>query len=783
MASRPCDGAKTPPKAKKTAARRANRAATEFVERLSRLFLFVLLLQMAITPLARAEAPFSFAATPGKLPKTVIPKNYSVHLQPDFENLTTHGTVLIDLQALQPTCKIVLNALDLEVTYAAFAIRSSPSPPPPPPPLGEKAGMWGWTTVTAITDTNQQTVTLTLPSQLPRGKHRLYLEFNGHLREQEQGLFYVKYNSPSGKKIMLATQMEANDARRMFPCWDEPVFRASVDLAVVLPSKLKAVSNMPIKSEKILPGDLLPGGLKETRFARTPPMASYLVVLVCGELEELRDEAEGVQIRVITTEGKKEQGRYALDATKKLLAYYNRYFGIKYPLPKLDQIAVPGGFDGAMENWGGITYNESVLLFDPQTSSQQTMRDIFVTVAHEMSHQWFGDLVTMAWWNDLWLNEGFATWMETKATDHFNPDWQMWLSADADKAGVMSSDARSTTHAIQQEVNSESEANDAFDEITYQKGGAFLRMFEDYLGPEDFRRGIHRYLSRHRYSNATTADLWAALETASSKPVKAIAPGWIEQPGLPVVTVKSACTNGTQTLLLQQERFTVQDPHAESLLWKIPLALLKMASHQPVTHYLLSNQTGSVTFPDCAPPVKANAGNVGYYRVAYAPALFHDILQHIAELPDADRLNLLSDSWAMVEGKRSSITNYFFLADSLRNDPTYAIWNQILTALYLIDDLEENQPARAAFQEYVRRLLQPQFQRLGWKPHSGEAVTDALLRGKIIGALGHFGDQSVIAEAKTRFESFVSRPETLAPDLRPAVLTVVGRYADQENLG
>ncbi len=738
--------------------------------RLCRVILLIALFLIALDPRSRAEAPFSFNTSPGKLPKDVVPKNYSIHLQPDLANFTTRGSVIIEIQVLKSTRKIVLNAVDLDITNALWGETSSR----PPGEINPQGYMGGWIPLTPKLDTNQQTVAFELPSKAKPGKYRLYLEFTGHLREQEQGLFFVKYNSPSGKKIMLATQMEATDARRMFPCWDEPAFRASFDLTVVLPKRFKAVSNMPIEKEQSLPGDL-----KETHFTKTPPMASYLVVLAAGEFEELRDEAEGVQLRIITTEGKKEQGRYALDATKKLLAYYNQYFGIKYPLPKLDQIAVPGGFDGAMENWGGITYNESVLLFDPKTSSEQTRRNIFVTVAHEMSHQWFGDLVTMGWWDNLWLNEGFATWMETKATDHFNPDWQFRLSATADKSSVMSGDARSTTHAVQQAINNESEASDAFDEITYQKGGAFLRMFEDYLGPEDFRRGIHRYLSRHRYSNATTADLWAALQSVSGKPVKSIAPGWTEQPGLPVINLKSTCSNHTQTIGLEQQRFTVQDPRAEPMRWQIPVSLLRISSNQPVSRLLLSNASTAITFPDCV-PVKANAGDVGYYRVDYDAASFRELIAHVAQLSPADRLNLLNDSWAMVEADHSSITNYFLLADSLRHDPTLAIWDQVTSTLYLIDELEQDQPSRELFRAYARELLQPQFQRLGWIAKPAEPATDLLLREKVIRALGYFGDDTVIAEGKARFHAFVAHPDSLTPDVRRAVIPIAGRYADQK---
>ncbi len=728
----------------------------------SRFCLCLLLLQPAGTPLrvdVAGAAQFSFATTPGELPKTVVPSRYVLHLEPDLTHFTTIGSVDIDIRVLEPVEAIILNALDLEIAQAtlhperAAATRLEPRPEPA-----------------------RQRVALKPPGKLAPGKYRLAIKFSGHIAEQNQGLFYVKYSAPAGPKVMLATQMEPADARRMLPCWDEPVFRARFELTAVVPTNYQAVSNMPIQRESPLEH-----GLKEVRFCPTPPMPSYLVVLAAGEFEELRDHVDGVQLRVLTTQGKQQQGRYALDVAKQLLAYYNRYFGIKYPLPKLDHIAIPGGFDGAMENWGGIIYDEGALLYDPRTSSAQTKREIFVTVAHEMAHQWFGDLVTMAWWNDLWLNEGFASWMETKATDHFNPAWQMWLSAAADKSAVMSGDARRSTHPIQMSVDNESQANAAFDNITYQKGGALLRMLEAYLGPEKFRQGLHRYLSDHRGSNATTADLWTALELVSGKPIGAIAAGWTEQPGLPLVKVKTQCSNGRQLLWLAQERFTVDYPGAEPLLWTIPVSLLHPAGRSGAQLcVLLQGKSASTPFPLPDGLIKANAHDTGYYRVWYEPALFDKLRNHISQLPPADRLNLLDDQWALVEANRATSADFFALVEALEYDPTSALWDKTLSTLTLIDDLEQGAPGRPAFREYARSLLAPQFQRLGWTPRTSEPESEALLRSRIIWGLGYFGDTAVIEQAKERFHQSLKHPGTLSGDLRPTVLRLAGRYGDQQ---
>ncbi len=715
---------------------------------------FLFLLAVALN--AAAEGPFSLESTPGKLPKTVVPRHYEIRIRPDLDKFVTQGSVMVDLEVLKPTREIILNALELEVTTATLiSDREIPLNP--------------------VINATNQTLELNLPMELAPGSYRLALEFNGQIGEQEQGLFYVRYVAPSGGKVMLGTQMEPTDARRMFPCWDEPVFRATFDLTVVVPEKHRAISNMPVERE-----NHLSGGVKEVKFACTPAMASYLVAFVSGELEELKGESEGVQIRIITTEGKRTQGRYALEATKKLLAYYNDYFGIKYPLPKLDQIAIPGSFDGAMENWGAITYNESFLLFDSKASSQETKQGIFVTVAHEMAHQWFGDLVTMAWWDNLWLNEGFATWMENKATDHFNPDWQMWLAAAAEKTAVMSGDARSTTHPIQTPIRSESQANDAFDSITYQKGGAFLRMLESYLGEKQFRHGIHEYLALHLYANTTTADLWAALEDVSGKPIRTISAGWTEQPGLPVVNVKAECINGREVVSLAQERFTVQNPSAAPLQWEIPVTLMDAAHSGRVNVTLLESKSGSVALGDCTSAVKANAGDAGYYRVAYDSTAFQRLQAVFNQLSDADRLNLLNDTWAMVEAERAPATTYLDLLDSIHGEKSPAVWQQILATLGVIDELEQHQPGRELFREYGRALLRPQLQRLGWSGKSRARSADALLRNRLMTSLGDFGDERVIAQARELFKKFLANPGSLEADLRPPVLKVVGRYSDRQ---
>jgi aminopeptidase N len=722
-------------------------------------FRFIAALFALLVPITlRAEAPFNFTTTPGKLSKDIVPISYDIKIKPNIEKRTFTGSETVALDVRKAAKAITLNANAMAIGSAKL--------------LG--ANGQAEQVATIKIDESQQTATLTFPKEIVPGAYRLSLEFSGTINQSGQGLFYATYQEEASgaKKTMLGTQMEATDARRLFPCWDEPAFRAKFRLTTIVPATFTAFSNMPIEHETNTPEG------KEVHFAETPPMPSYLVVFCAGELDAIYGEADGVKIGVVTTKGKAETGRYALESAEKILHYFDEYFGIKYPLPKLDLIAVPGGFGGAMENWGGIVFFESALLFDPAKSSEETKEGIFEVIAHEMAHQWFGDLVTMAWWDNLWLNEGFASWMGTKCSDHFNPQWQVWLRANAAKQRAMATDALSSTHPIQQPVKTESEVNSAFDEITYQKGQSFLRMLESYLGEEDFRAGIRTYMQAHKFSNSTTADLWNALGTASKKPVAALAASWTEQPGLPLVSVSA----GKPGLTTSQERFTVHQKNPKPLEWKIPIAWRDIqAAASPSSHVFLLEQKSAV-LPEVQPAqvVKLNAGDIGYYRVAYDTEHFEKLLSAAPQLPEADKVTLVSDTWALVQAERRPIADYFKLVETLRADDGLALWEQITTTLSYLDTLYIGNKERPAFQTYARSLLRPVFDRLGWEAKPGEEAARGLLRVNLISTLGDLADQSVIDAARERFQKFLADPKTLASDLRPAVFAVVGRYADQK---
>jgi aminopeptidase N len=720
-------------------------------------FLFAFSL-MSATNLT-AEKAFDFASTPGKLPKNVVPKQYGIRITPNLEKRTFTGTETIELDVRESVKELVLNAVEIKIS---------------------KAVVDGKEISNSAVKLDAKNETLTLSTDLDAGKHQLELEFTGKINQAGIGLYYAPYQEQGSgaKKTMLGTQFEATDARRMFPCWDEPSFRARFQLTAVVPENFTAVSNMPIEKETTVADG------KEVRFAATPPMASYLNVFCAGELDAISANNGDVTHGVVATKGKAEMGRYALQSSQQILNYFNDYFGQPYPLPKLDHIAVPGGFGGAMENWGGITYYESRLLFDPDKSSAETKQNIYEVIAHETAHMWFGDLVTMAWWDNLWLNEGFASWMGTKVTAKFNPDWEVWLSKTTPrdptrrhgigKEAAMEGDARSTTHPIQQKISTEAEASSAFDDITYRKGQSFLRMLESFLGEDVFRDGIRKYMAAHKLSNTTTADLWNALAEASGKPVVDIAAAWTQQPGFPLVKV---ARDASGKITLSQERFTVHFDKAPPLEWKIPLTY--QIDGEPAAGLLMSAKSLELPTTAAERAIKLNVEGAGNYRVEYDEASWKLLLAELPKLSVPDRVNLLSDAWAMVQANRAPLSLYLGLVEKLPSKTELAEREQIINVFDFTNRLLASEPAREKFQKYARSILRPSFDEVGWEPKGGEPVKISSLRASLIKALGDLNDKEIVAGCRDRFQKYLADPKSLAPDLRAPVLAVVGRYAEE----
>jgi aminopeptidase N len=705
---------------------------------------------------AHAEAPYAFDKTPGKLPKDVIPIEYSAHLAPNLDANSFTGTETVEIEVLKPTSTIMLNAAALDIDSAALSGKG-----------------FQQRKLTPVLDDKQETLSFTLPNELAPGRYRLELAFRGKINREGRGLFYVNYQAGKLDKKLIATTMEPTDARRMLPTWDEPSFRARFRLSVDLPAGLKAYSNTPVDKQSTLAG-----GKQRISFKPTPKMPSYLVVLAAGEFERISTKQDGVEIGVVTTEGKKEKGAAALAASRDLLHFYNNYFGVPYPLAKLDHIAIPNGLNGAMENWGGIVYNETTLLYDPKTSPEAVRQLTFSVNAHETAHQWFGNLVTMAWWDNLWLNEGFASWMASKATERFHPEWRPYLANIADRERVMNLDSRKTTHPIQTAVETEAQAADAFDDITYEKGQAFLRMLEAYLGEDAFRKGIRAYMAKHQYSNTTSADLWTALEQASGKPVGKLASDWTTQPGFPLIKVEQACEDGKRKVTLSQQQFRLDEPAAENRLWSVPLQVGTVNGKAMYT--LLSGPSAKLMLPGCEGALVVDPHAVGYFRIQYDRASFDALAGQAARLPDPTRLKLLNDTWTQVAAGSLPLDAWLKLAGELRDEPRLAVWEAMVSNLNFLDALARGEPERPLVRRFIAGFAKPKMAKLGWSEKAGETAEDAQLRALLAGVLARAGDEEAIAQARSRFERWLNDPASVSPAMIGFVTATAGRYADTQ---
>jgi aminopeptidase N len=710
---------------------------------------------------APAPATFRFAATPGRLPKNVVPSEYRIALTPDAAARKVAGSETILLDFKEATATIQFNSLNQQLS---------------------KVLLDGKPVKSVESSDEKQLTTVTLHAPARPGRHTLSFDYSGKIETNPVGLFAQEYKTPDGGKgEMLSTQFEPTDARRMFPCWDEPAFRAVYKLSVTVPARWAVYSNMPQASRKVS------GELATTSFAPTPKMASYLVEFSAGDLAEISADHNGTHFNVVAVKGQEEGGRAALAASQQILDDYNDYFGVKFPLPKLTSIAVPGGFGGAMENWGAITYNDQALLVTA-SSTLANRQGVFSIQAHEMAHQWFGDLVTMGWWDELWLNESFASWMAAHETDLRNPSWRWWERQDSVKEEAMTADARANVHAIVQHVVNELDAVNAFDPaITYSKGQAVLRMLEAHMGPDNFRQGIRSYMKQHAYSNTLSGDLWLALDAAGGQGgkgdrISAIATAWTTQPGYPLVSVAASCgAGGKRTVTLTQQRFLLQGLGTGKGSWPVPLQVRSGGGKARAV--LLSGDKQQLDAGNCGDPFTVNADAVGYFRVAYDRDTLAQNTRHFTQLSDGDRIAMLDDQWALAEAGAAPLGDYLALASAMGTVENQRSWEQITEVLGSIESYQRGAPGHDAFTAYGRQLLKPLAQRLGWDARKDDTPGVLKLRRTVLRELGQWGDAEVIAEARKRFTAFVADRSAIAADDQAMVLAIVALGATPAEFG
>jgi aminopeptidase N len=507
-----------------------------------------------------------------------------------------------------------------------------------------------------------------------------------------------------------------------------------------------------------------------------------MVQLVCGNFEWLEDGVAGIKLRIITTPGKKESGKYAMEVTKQLVSYFNAYFGFSFPLSKLDQLALPCEPDAHMGKWGGIVYDEGSLLCEGDNSSESNRERIFLTIAQKLASQWFGNLVRMPSQNDLWVIDGFASWIAKKAADRFNPQWKIWLHTSVQKEAAMALDGEEQSHSLLQSASDEVQTNDA---ISIQKPWLLFRMLERFSGEDLFRDAVRVFLAAHQESDTTSDGLWESLDRTTRKPIRNIVSKWKEQPGFPLIKITTQCVGEKQVISVEQLPFSLSQRGATPVQWVVPIGIRSTAKTDEVRYALLEKLSNNFDLPGCSGAIQANAGNVGYYRVLYEPALFNELQKNVEKLPESDRINLVTDTWSLVESGNVPTSSYFDLLEELRRDDSFAVWQSIfgtpkgIGALKLIDRLEQGLPGRQAYQIYICSLLGPKLQELGWEEKVGEDVETGRFRAMLIEKLGIFGDRNVIDESFKRFEKYRDNPSSLAPGLRPAVTAVVGRYSSQ----
>ncbi len=718
-----------------------------------------------LAALAASAAPRAAASTDQvttQLPRGVRPLHYDIAIVPNAKDASFSAQATIDIEVTAATSSITLNAADLKFTRAT---------------LSPKTGA-ALTPAIAV-DEATQTATFRFAKPLARGRYKLALAYTGIIGSQAVGLFSLDYATSEGKRRALFTQFENSDARRMIPSWDEPAYKATFALRATVPKGEMAVSNMPVKSSATLPD-----GRVTVTFADSPKMSTYLLFFALGDFERATANVDGTELGVVTRRGSLPEAAFALESSKTILREYNDYFGMPYPLPKLDNIAGPGRsqFFGAMENWGAIFTFEYALLLDPAISTQRDKQEVFATAAHEMAHQWFGDLVTMRWWDDLWLNEGFASWMETRMMARLHPEWNTALDTVNSRDAAMRRDALATTHPVVQHVETVEQASQAFDEITYQKGEAVIRMLEAYVGEDAWRRGVRAYMRQHAYGNTASSDLWRQVERAAAKPVTAIAHDFTLQPGVPLVRVAApVCKDGRMTVELTQSEFSRDQPARKALTWRVPVIAQPAggATQAPArVTALVAGGKGSLTLPGCG-AIVVNAGQSGYYRTLYAPGAFAQLAGAFATLAPIDQIGMLADTWALGMAGLQPASNFLDLAQATPRAAAPQVWARIaggfdgLHAMYAGD-----KAGRARLDAYAVARLAPVMAQVGWNARAGEPTSQANLRERLIATLSHLGDSATILEARRRYAAMDSDPQAVPGALRKTIMMVVAEHAD-----
>jgi puromycin-sensitive aminopeptidase len=701
----------------------------------------------------------STTATPSdafRLPRTVEPESYRIELEPDVGSASFSGTVSIDVIVHEAVDEMVLNAADLAISDAEVRTET-----------GDVHGC------TVEFNDELEQVTFRPPVALPPGPCRVTCRFTGTLNDKLRGFYRSTYTDDAGDSYTIATtQMESVDARRAFPCWDEPDRKATFEVTLIVDRDVDAFSNSPVVAVE------RQGAKNRVRFSPTMKMSTYLVAFIVGKLEttETRD-VDGTPLRVVFTPGKRGLADFALAVGAFSLRFFSEYFNIPYPGEKLDLIAIPDFAAGAMENLGCITFRDTALLVDPAHAARAELERVADVIAHEVAHMWFGDLVTMGWWEGIWLNEAFATFMETLCVDAFRPSWDRWVGFAPSREAALGVDGVHATRPIEYPVGHPREAEGMFDLLTYEKGCGVLRMLEQHIGPEVFRDGVRTYLKAHAYDNTVTNDLWDALEDASGAPVRDVMNTFILQGGHPLVSLHG------DTVSQEPFSFGPVPAGTESSIgdtWNVPLAVRALAVDgqpgAPIRNLVLDATPARLPEVDEGLAV-VNAGGWGVFRVGYETEHRLALAAHLSELTPLERANLVADTWATTLAGRSTLEEFLVLSAQLGLEPDPSAWTPVASALLLSNRLVAESD-RPSLQEAVAALFGPQYAHLGFEAIAGEGERTPTLRSLAIQLMGTVGaDPEVRAQAARLFDAspIGGGGDPIPPDVESATLAVVAQ--------
>nr|AML39764.1 aminopeptidase [Haemonchus contortus]CDJ85176.1 Peptidase M1 domain containing protein [Haemonchus contortus] len=704
-----------------------------------------------------------------RLPTFAVPQHYEIKIVPDMQTFAFTGSVSMTIRILEPTDFLKVHMVSIKLDSVKLTLEDGKV-------LKDLSHTY---------DPKFNIATINLGNMVRPQTVILSLDYTGEINDKMRGFYRSSYKDEHNQeKFLASTQFESTYARYAFPCFDEPIYKATFDISIVADPGMSAISNMPAVSTT--PCDFK--GVKKVwiKFDRTPQMSSYLVAFVVGELEYIQTcSKSGTIIRVFTVPGKRSQGIYSLDLAAKAIDWYNEWFGIDYPLPKCDLIAIPDFSMGAMENWGLVTYREVALLVDPAKSSTRQKSRVALVVAHELAHFWFGNLVTMKWWTDLWLKEGFASFMEYLFVGTNYPEFKIWEHFVNDElAQGFGLDALRNSHPIEVEIDDPCELEEIYDNITYAKSNAVNRMLFHYLGEETFQAGLRLYLKKFQYDNAVTLDLWNALGDASQQNVAKLMSGWTKQMGYPVITVTDKQQGKNRILSLSQKRFIAdggEDP--ENSLWQVPITVCVGSKPSEVKgKFLLVGRDQDIEVPDVAEGewVKLNAGASGFYRVDHSQEMLKAMIPDISngKMPLLDRFSIVNDLFALVQAGRVRASSFLSVLGAMHNEEGYIVWQSLAGGIDDISNVLHYAPDPSLtkrFNSFVVRTMENLGQRLGWDCHEGEDSQRAILRSVVHGRLMRAGHDGTIRKASTLFADHVQSKRPLHPDLRLCIFTAAVR--------